>query len=602
MATEAEQVTRQKPTSGYLPLRIWPPILLLAAIVLCRNLPSFIEDPPMWIWMVAGFGPLLCCGLIVAWWVAASRGTTRERVVGFLGVLFGLVATALAIHPTMLGPAFIMLTIPLGIAAFSVTAILLSRMLSFRRTVAIVLAAIVGFSYSTLLRSEGMWGDFRLGLHWRWDPSAEDELLAKRSAEQSDERATFATAEGDEPLGEPEWPAFRGPNRDGVQYGSLIRADWKTEPPKQLWKIDVGPGWSSFAVAGDLLFTQEQLGPQEMVTCYSAESGDQIWVHEDESRFSDPLGGPGPRATPTLAEGGLFATGASGHLTRLDPINGELVWQQDLREVAGREPPEWGFSASPLVTNGLVIVHAGGEGDKGILAFNAESGELRWGAPSGDHSYSSPQLTTIAGQPAILMVTNTGLHVLDPNTGKVRLDYDWTIENYRALQPRVLADDNLLIPSGMGSGTRRIRILEKSGKLTSEELWTSRQLKGDYNDFVVYQDHVYGFDGSIFTCISLEDGKRRWKRGRYGNGQVLLIRDSGLLLVTGEQGELVLLEANPDRHVELANIPALEGKTWNHPVLIGDRLYIRNSQEAACYQLPLIESGELGPTPLALNR
>jgi hypothetical protein len=188
------------------------------------------------------------------------------------------------------------------------------------------------------------------------------------------------------------------------------------------------------------------------------------------------------------------------------------------------------------------------------------------------------------------MLTNKGLDVLDPATGEARLNYVWKHEGYRSLQPQVVDGDSILIPTGMGTGTRRIRITSSGDEWVADELWTSRNLKPDFNDFVVYQGHAYGFDDAIFACVDLESGQRMWKRGRYGKGQVLLLEDSAALLVASEKGELVLLKADATKHTELAKLKVLEGKTWNHPVVVGDRLYIRNAQEAACYRLPLASS------------
>jgi hypothetical protein len=140
----------------------------------------------------------------------------------------------------------------------------------------------------------------------------------------------------------------------------------------------------------------------------------------------------------------------------------------------------------------------------------------------------------------------------------------------------------------MGAGTRLIRLRQTGDSLAAEEVWTSRRLKPDFNDFVVYQDHLYGFDGGIFTCIRLSTGEAAWKGGRYGKGQVLLLADSGLLLVTGERGEAVLLRATPEAHEELATFQLLDGKTWNHPAIVGDRLFVRNAEAAACYRLPTV--------------
>jgi outer membrane protein assembly factor BamB len=457
-------------------------------------------------------------------------------------------------------------------------------MLSFQRTVIALLFACLGFGFSELVRSEGLWGNFALGLHWRWIVSPEKAFLAYEAGRGTSDRKITNAADA---FARPEWPGFRGPQRDGRQHGPRIALDWKTDPPNQIWKMKVGPGWSSFAVAGKWIFTQEQRGPLETVVCYEADSGLEVWKQQVESRFNDPLGGPGPRATPTLADGGLFVTFGTGIVMRLDPATGRIDWQQDMRKVADREPLAFGYSGSPLVVKSVAIVYAGGAGDKGILAFDKDNGKLQWSAATGDHSYASAQLSTLLGEPVVLMATNTGLNILDPATGAERLNYKWNYNGYRSVQPQVINGDSIVIASGMGGGTRCIRVSKTPDQLEAKELWTTRQLKPDFNDYVVYRGHAYGFDGDQFTSIDLETGRRDWKGSSYGKGQVLLLEDGGVLLVMGEQGEVVLLKADPSAPTELAKFQALEGKTWNHPVLVGDRLYVRNSQEAACYRLPL---------------
>lgn len=572
------------PQTLFKPLRIWPAVLLLAGMVFFRSLPSLVEDGPVQLWMSAAFGPALCGILILIWWLTASRATMRERISGFLGIILAAGLTLAFIDKSMRGPAIPVLTIPIGIAAFAMGTILCYAMLSFKRTVVALLMACVGFGVSTLLRSDGMWGNFALGIHYRWAPSSEEILLRTDSSRRMADRQNIASADA---LANPEWPGFRGPNRDGQQHGPAIASDWTTNPPQQVWKIPVGPGWSSFAVAGPLLFTQEQRGAAETVVCYAADSGLEVWTQSVESRFDDPLGGLGPRATPTLADGALYVMGAMGFLLRLDPLTGQVIWQQDLRTVAERQPPMWGFSSSPLVVDSAVVVYAGGLGDKGILAFNTADGKLQWSAAAGEHSYSSPQLATIEEERCVLVLTNTGLNLLDPATGAARLNYEWRFEGYRALQPQLVNGDSVLLPSPMGGGTRRIRLTRADGQWKADEAWTTRNFKPEFNDLVVYQGHAYGFDAAIFTCLDLETGQRDWKGGRYGKGQVLLQTESGLLLILGEQGEVVLLKADPKASTELGRFQAIAGKTWNHPVLIGDRLYVRNAQEAACYRLPL---------------
>lgn len=576
------------PVRTFRPLRIWPALLLVALMFVARFGPGFLEGGIGVYWMIAVFGPLLCCLLLVIWWLTASRATWKERLFGFLGLVGGVTLTLLLAHPTMRGPGTSYLTLPMGMVAFALGATALRQQSPARRTSISLLLALAGFGFSILLRNEGMTGDYELGAHWRWSQSPEALMLAKRAPEAPAKDPRALTAPSD--VTHPEWPGFRGPDRAARSLGPAVSTNWAAHPPKQLWKIPVGPGWSSFVVAGNLLMTQEQRGPKETVVCYDAATGREIWSRSIEARFDDPLGGPGPRATPTLAQGGLFVTGATGTFLRLNPSTGEIVWQQDLKSVAGRAVPIWGFAASPVVAGQVVIVYAGGPGEKGLLAFDVASGALRWSAAAGHDSYSSPQVSAIAGQELVLMLSNDGLVCVDPVSGKSQLNYEWKFGNYRALQPHVIGNETVLLPTGMATGTRAIRIHRTNEQFEAQELWTSRQLKPDFTDLVSYQGFAYGNDGGILTCVDLSNGERQWKGGRYGKGQILLLENSGLLLIAAEQGQVVLLRADPKQHAEVASFQALEGKCWNHPVLVGDRLYVRNAQEAACFQLPLAEA------------
>ena len=624
MKNPTEEIVPQSSVAGgsvaapkFLALRTWPALVLVALIVLARVGPAYLEGGLSRNWMLAVFGPFLRCVLMLLWWLAASRATWKERVFGFLGLIAALAVTLALVHPTMRGPGTTYLTLPMGMILFALSAAWLTKSRPLIRTGLAVLLAFAGFGYSMLLRNEGMTGEYVLETHWRWTTTAEDTLLATRDSKEAETQSKAATRDGevtkttsgtDGPaaaaagvtreasasLTNAEWPGFRGADRAGRSRGEPIATNWSSNPPRQLWKIPVGPGWSSFAVAGNFLFTQEQRGPMEAVVCYEARTGREVWNRQIESRLEDPLGGPGPRATPTIAETGngvgLFVMGATGIFMRLDPATGAIVWQQDLKMVADRAVPMWGFSASPLVTGGVAIVYAGGPDDKGLLAFDVAAGALRWSAAAGNDSYSSAQLNTIAGEELVLLLSNDGLVCVDPASGKERLNYEWKVRAYRAQQPTVISD-TVLLYSGMSPGTRAIRISKKGdGQLAAEELWTSRQLKPDFTDFVAHQDYLYGIDGGFFTCVDLKTGERKWKDGRYGKGQVLLLENSGLLLVTTEDGRVVLLRADPSAHTELASFKALEGKTWNHPVVVGDRLYVRNAQEAACFQLPLAEA------------
>lgn len=568
----------------YRPLRVWIPVLLLLAMGVARFIPEMIDDGPANIWMIAAFGPGLLSLLLIVWWVAVSRARWSERLIGAVGITVTSVAVFMLVDHSMQGPASIVMTFPMGVAAFALTLVACSRMLSMKRTWFALFAMMIACGFSATLKSDGMWGDGALGLNWRWVLTPEEQFLAQKTETTGilvEESAELTAA-----LLQPEWPGFRGPNRDGVQHGTVIDSDWEKNSPEELWRIQVGPGWSSFAVAGPLIFTQEQRREFETIVCYESATGQEVWAQSIESRFFEALGGLGPRATPTISNGRVYAMGAEGWLSCMDARTGDLFWKTDLRVAASVDPPDWGFSSSPCVTNGVVIVHAGGEGDKGIMAFDENNGELAWSCAAGKLSYCSPQIVNLVDRRLVALLTNEGLHLLDPTNGAKALDYEWPFTGYRVLQPQTIDGNGILIPTGMGKGTRLLRLSESDNILTANEAWTSPSMKPDYNDLVVHQGYLYGFDNQIFACVDLNDGSRKWKKGRYGKGQVLLLADSDLLVIVSETGQLVLLKATPDGHQELARIDALDGKTWNHPVVVGDRLFIRNAKEAVCYRLP----------------
>lgn len=568
------------------PLRRWPALLLVILMAAFWLAPRVADDPSEAVWIGAILGPALGSVLVLLWWLALSRATLRERGAGFLGVAALVGLALLALDASMIGPGMVFVTIPLAGALFAAGALLGDRLLPARRCALALGLAALAFGGSALLRSEGVYGR-NLDLRWRWQATSEQQFLAARQAAPAAERPSYTPEQIAGWLAAPEWPGFRGADRASRQRGPALAREWKAAP-ERLWQIGVGPGWSSFAVAGKLLFTQEQRGPSEVVVCYDADSGRELWTHAVESRFEDKLGGPGPRATPQLAGGALYALGANGHLLRLDPASGERVWQADIARDSGCAPPEWGFCASPLVAGGRVIVHAGAGKDKGAtLGYDAASGELAWSVPAGAHTYASPQPATLGGEPVVLMLTDSGLDVIEPASGAVRLAHAWKLSGYRAVQPQQIDERALLLP-GMGPGTMRLEVTAEGG-WSAKQVWRTRRFLPDFNDAVIHRDHAFGWSGAKFCCIDLATGKRTWRGGRYGKGQVLLLADSDALLVVSEQGEAVLLDADPAAHKELGRFQALDGKTWNHPVVVGDRLYIRNAQQAACYRLPLAD-------------
>lgn len=252
----------------------------------------------------------------------------------------------------------------------------------------------------------------------------------------------------------------------------------------------------------------------------------------------------------------------------------------------------WAFAGSPLVAGDLVVVYAGGETGKGLLAYRAQTGDLVWSAAAGNSSYSSPQLTTISGMPQCLMLHDSGLTSVDMATGKKLWETGVAMKGApRTGQPRLLEGNKLLVASLGGLGCSLIEVSKNGEQWSTADKWESKALKPEFPDLVVHKGFAYGFDVGIFCCIDLADGKRSWKEGRYGRGQVVLLADQALLLVSTETGQLVLLAADPTAHRELGSFQAIDGKTWNYPVVRGNRVYIRNAQELACYSLSGKTSG-----------
>ncbi|MEK6288601.1 MAG: PQQ-binding-like beta-propeller repeat protein [Acidobacteriota bacterium] len=598
------------------PLRLWPGVV--AAVLLCVLrfvLPIVVPEATVFGVIGSALGALA----IVVWWVFFSRAPWSERLGAIILMIVALFATSRLVHESIAGGAMGMLLYVLAVPVLSLAlvawALASRRLASGLRRASMVATILLVCGIFTLVRTGGTTSDvIGSDFHWRWTPTPEERLLAQAADEPTAPPPAPAAAEtpkelpvakaGDEqatlpagpstPKTEPatpaavetgaDWPGFRGPGRDSIIRGVRIETDWSKSPPVALWRRPIGPGWSSFAVRSDLLYTQEQRGDDEIVACYKVSTGEPVWRHRNAVRFWESNGGAGPRATPTLSNGRVYTFGATGVLNALDAGNGTVVWSRKVASDTDTKVPTWGFASSPLVVDDVVIVAAAGT----LAAYDLATGKPRWVGPHHGGSYSSPQLVTIDGVAQILLLSPPGAISVAPADGALLWEYSW--EGGAIVQPALTADGDVLINAMAmtgGMGTRRIVVAHGPGGWTVEERWTSNGLKPYFNDFVVHKGHAFGFDGSILACIDLEDGKRKWKGGRYGNGQLVLLPDQDLLLVLSEEGELALVAATTDKFTELARFPALDGKTWNHPVLVGDVLLVRNGQEMASFRLSL---------------
>jgi outer membrane protein assembly factor BamB len=355
-----------------------------------------------------------------------------------------------------------------------------------------------------------------------------------------------------------------------------------------VWRQVVGPAWSSFAVEGDIAVTQEQRAGDELVVAYDLPTGRPLWSHADKARYETVVAGVGPRATPTIAGGRVYAQGATGILNALELRTGRLLWSHATVGENGASEPTWGKSGSPLVVGGRVVVSVGGTEGRSLVAYDARSGEKAWAGGHDGASYSSPLLVTLAGRPQIVIFNQGSVAGHDPDTGALLWEHPWPSEQPNVAQPLPLGGDRLLFSAGYGVGSKVFAIAsDGSTGLHATLEWESPRLKSKFANLVFHDGFVYGLDDGVLTCLDPATGERRFKGGRYGHGQILLV--GGLLLVQTEEGEAVLLEPSPDGARELARFPLLDGKMWNPPALVGSRLLVRNDREAALYELPLVE-------------
>jgi len=283
-----------------------------------------------------------------------------------------------------------------------------------------------------------------------------------------------------------------------------------------------------------------------------------------------------------LAGDRVYTLGATGILNVLDAGSGSVIWSRDAANDTGMNPPTWGFSGSPLVLSDQVVVALAGK----LAAFDLATGVPKWFGTDGGSGYSSPQLMKISGLPQVLLMSKAGALSVDPATGKKLWEYSWPLED-RVLQPAILDNGDLLFSEEYKS-IRRVSVALDGTEWKIRDIWTSPGLKSVFNDQIINKGFAYGFDGPYLACIDLQDGKLKWRGGRY-QGFTLLLSDQDIILVLTEKGEVAIVSASPEKYTELSRFQAIRGKTWNHPALAGNILILRNSQEMAAFRLPSLE-------------
>jgi outer membrane protein assembly factor BamB len=471
------------------------------------------------------------------------------------------------------------LTVAVSLLLLLVWFLFLSAFRWRTRLLSLGILVLAVFGFSRLVRTDGAINGSGLPrVTWKWAPKNSGEV------DQSKAIATKSALPEDVPTAGGDYPGFLGSDRSGIVQGVQLERDWSAHPPQVLWRQPVGLAWSSFAVMGSRAITQEQRGENELVVCYELATGRTLWMHTNQVRFNEKLGGDGPRATPTIDGDRVFALGATGILDCLELAGGKAIWSHDTLGENHASNLVFGKSSSPLVLDNLVIISGGLTNGPTLLAYQRENGAPAWTAGTEEASYSSPTVATLAGRRQVLSLNAASFTAHDPADGQILWRYSWKGWGPRCAQPVAIEGDRVLLSAGFGLGSLLLQVkADASGKLSAAEVWKNLRLKTQFASAVVRGGYAYGLDEGVLACIDLATGERKWKDGHYGFGQLVFVHD--LLLVQTEPGPLALVEATPAEFRELGRVNALDSKTWNPPALAGDFLLVRNDKEAICFKL-----------------
>lgn len=345
-----------------------------------------------------------------------------------------------------------------------------------------------------------------------------------------------------------DWPCYRGPTRDGIVAEKGLLIDWPAEGPKKLWQAPVGDGGKGThggaVVSGGKVFVPGRAGEKDIVACFDAQSGKELWKFEIDAPGRVAGGyGNGPRATPSVSGGFVYALGAFGYLVCLDAEKGAKVWEHRLLEEYSSVSPKFGVAAAPLVEGDLVICEPGGK-DAALVAFDARTGKEAWRAGSDAPSYAPPMAVTITGVRQVLGFHATGLVSRDPGSGKElwRIRYD-DAKNIAA--PIVNGDTLYLSNSGYGISAFTLRLA--SGQWQTEKKWTNATDKAHSSPAVLTESGLCFYDwtgeGGALKCLDPKDGKLCWSVPFKGKeNAMLMLLDARSLLANFDDGEIKLYE------------------------------------------------------------
>ena len=384
---------------------------------------------------------------------------------------------------------------------------------------------------------------------------------------------------------------FLGPYRNGLIPARGLISSWPQDGPKVVWRAEGGVGMSGVAVAGQLAVTLWNSERGQVLSALQLQDGAQRWSTRLAPSYENGMGN-GPRATPTIDGDHVFAYTGEGILACVNLSDGEMVWSTAVTGKYGGKPAEYGMASSPLVVGDLVVVTAGGNG-QAVIALAKANGELRWRAGNGTAGYSSPVLLELAGEPQVVAFTGRGVTGIRPKDGKILWEYPFPTPYDCNIANPIRVDGNLFISAGENHGCVMLEVTRQGTDYTVREVWESVNVKSvmrnEWQTSVALNGYLYGFDnvGSAgpvthLTCVDAKTGETKWRKNRFGKGN--LVAADGKLWITTMEGYFVLVEATPNRFIELGR-QKLFKKTRQAASIAQGYALIRDDAEVICIKI-----------------
>jgi outer membrane protein assembly factor BamB len=372
-----------------------------------------------------------------------------------------------------------------------------------------------------------------------------------------------------------DWPQWLGPDRNGVSLERGLAKTWPKAGPPVRWARDLGDGLSGMSIVGDRLYTMYSVKRTEFVACLDANTGKEIWRRFVGDTLEDHMGSDGPRSTPTVVDGAVYALASRGVMVALDATTGAVRWRHDLVREYGAVLPKWGFCQSLLVHGGKVYLDPGGTKTHSLMAFDAKTGAVAWHGGQYKAGYSSPVVGRLAGVEQVLFFTGKALVSTTPHTGRVLWELAWeTSYDVSAATPLIFDQDRFFVSTGYGTGAALYRLEKRGAAFVPSRLWRKRTMKNKMATSVRLGAHIYGFDEDRLAAVALETGERIWSQPGFDRGS--LIAADGKLFVLGEGCNLALVEATPGGYVERGRMKVLGELCWTVPALSRGRLFVRD--------------------------